>query len=118
MRTSTDIKVTDSNDDLIRQGWTFHARGEEEAAEKSFREAVSADPKNVEALYGLAMVLKSQGRRKDTIEVFNQVLELLENQEGIQSVRSTLLRRLVKAHINQIQTGNWNLESEIWQRKN
>jgi tetratricopeptide (TPR) repeat protein len=105
-------------DELILKGWAFHAEGEQEAAEKSFRTAYEKDANSLEALYGLALVLKSQGRRRDSIKVFEQVIELIENKVMADKVRGTMLRRLAKAHVNELQNGDWNLEAEIWQRKN
>jgi thioredoxin-like negative regulator of GroEL len=112
------ITKNESVDDLIAKGWSFHASAAEEDAEEYFRAACDKDARSIEALYGLALVLKSQGRRKEAVKTFKQLIGLLELQVLSDKVRSTMLRRLAKGHINEIETGDWNLEEEIWQKKN
>jgi tetratricopeptide (TPR) repeat protein len=118
MNTVDKISKNEPVVDLIQKGWSLHAGGEDDAAEESFRKALTVDSNSIEALYGLALTLKSQGRRKDTVQVFEQIVSLLDNRHDQDLVRSNMLRRLAKAHIQQIQSGDWNLEKEIWQTKN
>jgi tetratricopeptide (TPR) repeat protein len=115
-----DPKTIDKNasaSDLVAKGWSNHASGIEEDAEGFFRAAFEKDGRSIEALYGLALVLKSQGRRKEAVKTFKQLIDLLEAQVISDKVRSTMLKRLAKAHVNEIETGDWNLEEEIWQKK-
>lgn len=118
MSAMVNIPKIDSVNDLIQKGWSHHANGEEEAAEESFRTAISADTTSIEALYGLAMTLKSQGRRRDSIQILGQVIDLIDRKQISDPIRSNMLRRLTKAHIHQMESGDWDLEKEIWQRKN
>jgi len=111
------IKKNESVNELIAKGWSYHANGAEEDAENYFRAAAEKDGRSIEAHFGLALVLKSQGRRKEAASTFDQVVALLDKHVISDKGRSTMLRRLAKAHINEIETGDWNLEAEIWQKK-
>lgn len=106
-----------SLDELSRKGWAAHAKGEHSAAEKHFREAIAKHPKAIDAYYGMGLTLKAEGKREEAIDVFNKVLELLN--EGVEETKSRaeMMRRLTTGHINQIEKGDWDLESEIWKKK-
>lgn len=103
--------------DYYRQGWLQHTAGDQEAAEASIRKALALEPDSVDACYVLGLILKSQGRKREAVETFERVLELLMRGLVSDRTRSAMLQRLTKGHINQINTGDWNLEKEIWQRK-
>jgi tetratricopeptide (TPR) repeat protein len=109
-------KASGSTSEFIKQGWEFKTNGKFDDAEASFRKAISADPSSVEAYYGLSLTLKSQDRRQDSIAGFEKVLELIDLGSE-DRVRGEMLRRLALAHINQLRSGDWNLEKEIWKRK-
>ncbi len=109
-------KAPGSTGEFIKKGWEFKASGKFDDAEASFRKAISVDPSSVEAYYGLSLTLKSQDRRQDSIAGFEKVLELIDL--GMEDrVRGEMLRRLALAHINQLRSGDWNLEKEIWKHK-
>ena len=71
-------------------------------------------PNSINAYYGLGLILKVQGRKQESIDAFNKVIELLETDPIEEQARSEMLRRLSKAHINQMTTGDWGLDGEIW----
>jgi tetratricopeptide (TPR) repeat protein len=112
---TTQLKTVD---DFTRQGWVLHSEGKQDAAETSFRQAVSIDPKSIEAYYGLGLVLKAEDRRQDAVQAFQQVLSLLEDGVVADPSRHAMLRRLSMGHINQLKEGDWNLEKEIWKKRN
>jgi tetratricopeptide (TPR) repeat protein len=99
---------SETTEDFFHQGWIQHlSEKDDAAAEESFRRAISLDINNVEAYYGLGLVLKAQGKGQGAIEA-----------GGIKdNVRGEMLRRLTVGHINQLKSGDWGLEEEIWQRK-
>jgi tetratricopeptide (TPR) repeat protein len=103
--------------DYYQQGWTYHTKQEQAAAETALRKALALEPESVDAHYVLGLVLKSQQRGKEAVECFKEVLALLERGLVEDRTRSAMLRRLAKGHINHLETGDWNLEKEIWQRK-
>jgi cytochrome c-type biogenesis protein CcmH/NrfG len=103
-------------EELIAQAWKAHSKKEEDNAEELFRKAYTLDPKSVEAVYGLAMVLKAQERLKEASNLFQQVIQILDEKPARDPNRASMLKRLAMAHLNRIQTGDWNLEKEIWQR--
>jgi tetratricopeptide (TPR) repeat protein len=106
-----------SLDELSRKGWAAHAQGEHSAAERYFREAIAKHPRAVDAYYGMGLTLKAEGKRDDAINTFNKVLELLNEGAEESKSRAEMMRRLTKGHINQMQKGDWDLESEIWKKK-
>jgi len=104
-----------SETEYYEQGWLLHSsRKDEDAAEENFRRAIDFNPKFIDAYFGLGLVLKSQDRRQESIQAFQKVIELLESDPLEDRSRAEMLRRLALAHINQMKSGDWNLEQEIW----
>ena len=103
--------------DFVSQGYTNKASGKFDDAEASFRKAIALDPGSYEAYYALGLALKAQDRRQESSQCFEKVLDLLSNETSIDVARAHMLQRLVKAHINQLRSGDWDLEKEIWQHK-
>jgi len=106
-----------SLDEMSRKGWAAYAQGDHSTATKHFRDAIARHPKAIDAYYGMGLNLKAEGKRDEAIDIFNKVLELLN--EGVEETRSRaeMMRRLTLGHINQIEKGDWDLESEIWKKK-
>jgi len=102
--------------DFILQGYMLKASGKFDDAEANFRKAISLEPASVEAYYALGLVLKAEDRRQDSIMCFEKVLGLIDA-DPKDAGRAHMLQRLVKAHINQLRSGDWDLEKEIWQHK-
>lgn len=101
-----------------REGWRLYgSKGNHDAAEENFRRAISVNPNSVDAYYGLALVLKAQDRRKEAIAMFQKVLDLLNANVVEDRNRAQMLRRLALGHINWLQSGDWNLEREIWKHE-
>lgn len=104
-----------SESEFYERGWLLHSsRKDEDAAEENFRRAIDFNPKFIDAYFGLGLVLKSQDRRQESIQAFQKVMELLESDPLEDRSRAEMLRRLALAHINQMKSGDWNLEKEIW----
>jgi len=104
-------------EDYYRDGWTLHgSKKDEDAAEENFRQAIALNPKSVDAYYGLGLVLKAQDRRQEAIPAFQKVVDLLEANPIEDRIRSQMLRRLSIGQMNQMKTGDWDLEKEIWKR--
>lgn len=103
--------------EFYRQGWALHASGKQDAAEENLRKAIDLEPESVDAYYTLGLTLKAQDRRREAVEAFRKVLSLIEAGVIEHNARSEMVRRLSLGHINQIEQGDWNLEKEIWQRK-
>ena len=112
---SIEVKTAD---DLFRQGWIQHSRDkEEQAAEESFRRAITLDHNKVDAYYGLGLVQKAQGKHREAVDTFQTVVEKIESGMIDDRVRSEMLRRLTLGHINMLKSGDWGLEEEIWQHE-
>lgn len=102
---------------FIRRAWAYHARGQEDRAEADFLRALSIDPRSADALYGLGLVHKAQGRKEEAINTFQKTLELIQSGAVEDRTRSEMLRRLALGHINELSTGDWNLEEMVWHRR-
>lgn len=102
----------------MRRGWAFHSRGLNEQAEVDFRKAISLAPDSVDANYVLGLVLKAQGRKEEAILAFTRTIELLDGGALEDPTRGEMLRRLARAHVNDLTIGDWNLEETIWRHRN
>ena len=104
--------------DYFRQGWMYHTSdGNEIAAEESFRQAIDLNKNYVDAYYGLGLVLKLLNRDQESVEAFQTVINKIEAGAIEDHARAEMLRRLSLGHINQLISGDWGLEEEIWQHK-
>ncbi len=106
-----------STAEFISGGWVLKGEGKLDEAEKAFRQAIDLDPKSVEAYYGLGLALKAQDRRQECVKSFEKVLELIADHQVEDRIRAEMLKRLAQGHINQLLSGDWDLEKEIWKRK-
>jgi lipoprotein NlpI len=103
-------------EEYFNRGMAYYARKQFDQAEKDLSTAVTMNGELVDAFYVLGMVCKSTVKYEDAIRAFETVLELLSKGVVKNPNRVAMLRRLAKGHINEIKTGDWNLEKEIWQR--
>lgn len=100
--------------EYLQRGWLYFSSQQYELAEKDFRRILETDAGHIDALYGLGLVLKVEGKTDKALEAFENILGLLSKIDDPQ--RANILGRLVKGQINQMKTGDWNLEKEVWQR--
>jgi tetratricopeptide (TPR) repeat protein len=108
------MKVETSSD-YLQRGWLYLSSHQLELAAQDFRHILETEAENIEALYGLGLTLKADGKKEPAVESFERILGLLPKIQDSQ--RASVLSRLVKGHINLMKTGDWNLEKEVWQRK-
>jgi tetratricopeptide (TPR) repeat protein len=101
-------------DDYQKRGMAYYARNRNKEAEADLKKAVSMDSNNIDAYYSLGMVLKAMDSKDEAVEAFNQVVKLILAKQGTREVKYDMLRRLALGHINELTTGDWNLEEEIW----
>lgn len=100
------------------EGWALHGSNkDDDAAEENFRHAIAVDPNSADAYFGLGLVLKSQDRRQEAIDSFEKVVDILDNTNQEDVIRTKMLRRLALGHINQMRKGDWDLEKEVWGKK-
>ena len=103
--------------EYYRQGWALHASGKQDAAEENLRKAIELEPDSVDAYFTLGLALKAQDRRRETVQAFQKVLSLISSGAVEHNTRSEMVRRLALGHINQVEKGDWDLEKEIWKKK-
>jgi tetratricopeptide (TPR) repeat protein len=96
------------------RGWLFYSHHEYEKAIADFHHVLNVDQGEIDTWYGLGLSLKSAGSADEAVEAFSKVLGLIRSLKDKQRVN--VLERLVKGQINQIKTGDWNLEKEVWKR--
>ena len=101
----------------MRRGWAYHSRDLEDKAEADFRRALNLDPESVDANYVLGLVLKAKGEINEAVQQFEKTVQLLEAGKLDNKSRTEMLRRLSLGHINELKSGDWDLEREVWRRK-
>jgi Flp pilus assembly protein TadD len=102
----------------MRRGWAFHSRGQDAEAEADFKQAIALAPDSIDANYVLGLVHKAQGRKEEAVSAFKKVVSLLQSDPLEDKARSEMLRRLAIGHINELSLGDWNLEEQIWHKRN
>lgn len=91
-------------------GWGYYGRHQYDDAIKAFQAGLALDNSFLDAHYGLALAYKESGQGLLAVPVFETVIKLAGQLEN--TVRGTMLARLARGHINQIQVGNWHLEAD------
>lgn len=96
------------------RGWLNFSKQNYQKAVEDFRHALEEEKNEIDVWYGLGLSLKASGSIDEAVDAFNKVLGLLRLIKEKQ--RANILERLAKGQINQIKTGDWNLEKEVWKR--
>ena len=104
-----------STAEYLERGWLFYSHQKNEQAEADFRQVLQQEPDNADAWYSLGLALKALGKGPQAIDAFSHVDQTIIGIEDRQ--RAMIVLRLTHGQINQIRTGNWNLENEIWKLK-
>ncbi len=99
----------------LRRGYAYLGIGQYPQAAEDFRKALELDPASVDSVYALGMSLKADGKKEEATTAFLKAIALLDEGAVKDKSRARILRRLALGHVNEIATGNWNLEAEIWQ---
>lgn len=97
--------------EFFERGWRFYSSQEYIRSEADFLKAIELQPEDIDANYGLGMVYQASGNEQKAVQTFEKVIALLENSPGVDSVRSSMLSRFARGHINRIQTGDWHIRS-------
>jgi tetratricopeptide (TPR) repeat protein len=100
--------------EFLARGWLFYARQKFDLAIADFKNAVEKDPKDPDTWYALGLALKGAGSVQQALDTFSKMDPLIADMQDHQ--RATIISRLVHGQINQIKTGNWNLEKEVWEK--
>lgn len=99
--------------DYARRGWLYFSQQKLQQAQSDLEKAVELD-NDIDSLYALGLVYRSQGLDEKALECFNQILTRLS--EITDQQRATMVRRLTLGQVNRIKMGDWNLEKELWKR--
>src|SRR5947209_7335173 len=92
-------------------GWGYYGLRKYDEAVKAFREALSLDRNLTDAHYGLGLTLKESGAHPEAVAEFEAVTKLAPQDKN--SVRGQMLARLAQGHINQINSGDWSLDTDL-----
>ncbi len=104
-----------STDDFLERGWEYYSGKKYELAETDFNLVLQKEPSNVDAWYALGLTLKAMGNLPKALDAFGKIDGVIRQIDDHQ--RATIITRLAHGQINQIKTGNWDLEKEVWKRK-
>lgn len=63
----------------VGQAWRLHRDGDNEGAIRAFDSIISANPENVDALYGLGLAHKAAGNPSEAADAFSRALEKTES---------------------------------------
>ena len=107
------LKV-ETSADYTKRGWMYFSRKQYDLATEDFRHVLTSEASNIDTWYALGLSLKVSGAPSKAVEAFEKVLGLLDQLEDKQ--RANILMRLTHGQINQMKTGDWNLEKEVWKR--
>lgn len=95
------------------RGWLFYAKKDYSRAIDDYNKSLELDPTNIDTLYALGLAYKAQGDATKSVQIFSRLIPLLDTVDD--KMRASLLRRLANGHINQVKTGEWDLEKQTWQ---
>lgn len=101
----------DNADAHARLAWAYYGKGQYPDAARAVERALSLDGDNLEARYALALIHKATGAKLAAIAEFEKAAALAANLED--ATRRQMLQRLIRGHINEINTGDWNLGKHI-----
>jgi tetratricopeptide (TPR) repeat protein len=101
--------------EFLERGWLFYSQKKYESAEADFRFVLQREPENVDALYVLGLTLKAMGKSQQAMDALSRIDDALTRIEDHQ--RAVMVARLAHGLVNQIKTGDWNLEKEVWKSR-
>ena len=101
--------------DFMERGWLFYSHKQYESAVADFRFVLQREPANVDALFALGLTFKIMGNSQQALDAFSRIDDALTMIDDHQ--RAVMIARLAHGHLNQIKTGEWNLEKEVWKSK-
>ena len=110
-----DLMTPQTPEEYANRGWIFYARQNYNKAQSDFEEAIRLDPDLLDAIYALGLTYKGCGQSMKAVECFKKAAEASEYLDNHE--RGRMVRRLAHGHIHEIETGDWNLEKETWQKK-
>lgn len=101
--------------EYLERGWLYYTHQNLEKAISDFQTALEKEPNNIEVLYALGLALKASGATQQALKIFIRIDEVINYVDDRQ--RRTMISRLTHGQINQIRTGDWNLEKEVWEKR-
>jgi len=105
---TTNPKSAEAHSNL---GWGLYGQKQHAEAVKEFETALTLDPGWVDAHYGLGLAHKSAGATAEAIAAFEKVMALAPRLPDV--VRAHMLSRLAHGHVNEIRSGDWDLDKEL-----
>lgn len=88
----------------LGQAWAQHRQGQQREAASSFEQILKASPDHVDALYGLGLVHKAIGSRKDAKKTFERCLEIVRAARNAEPTvdRHLMLERIVRQRLQEL----------------
>ena len=106
--------IPENTMEFASRGWLFFSNQDFDKAIDDFRHVLDEERNDIDTWYGLGLALKAAGFANEAVAAFNSVLSLVRSEKDKQ--RANIISRLATGQINHIQTGDWNLEKEVWKR--
>ncbi len=103
-----------TDDEYLERGWLYYSREKFELAEADIDIVLQREPGNIDAWYALGLTLKAMGNAQGAVDAFSRIDAAIGQIDDHQ--KATIISRLAHGQINQIKTGDWNLEKEVWKK--
>ncbi len=110
-----DLMEPKNPDDFMERGWLYYSQKKYDQAVADFNRVLQDMPYDVDTWYTLGLTFKALGDTQKAVDAFNKIDAIIGGIDDPQ--RAMIVTRLAHGQVNQIKTGNWNLEKEVWQRK-
>ncbi len=101
-------------EDFLERGWLYYSLKNFDLAEADFYTVLRNDPGSIDSWYALGLTLKAMGQGARAVDAFSRIDSMLNEIDDHQ--KAMMVSRLAHGQVNQIKTGDWNLEKEVWKR--
>lgn len=93
-----------SSSENVGQAWLLYRNGQHDTAARGFEQVLNQDPSNIDAHFGLGLVLRTQGNHSASMEHFDQAKRLVADAlvGDPTSDRLEILERMVQQRINEL----------------
>jgi tetratricopeptide (TPR) repeat protein len=95
-------------DQTLLKIWSLYSSEQFQEAERELTVALEQNSDDFELLYAYALVAKKSSTIEKAIEAFRQIVDRTDSIDD--ETRRAMLRRIAAAHINHLESGQWNAD--------
>ncbi len=100
-KTSSRADLTEF-DSRVGQAWSQHNQGHDDVAIEEYHHLLEEWPDHIDANFGLALALKTQGEKGKALEAFSKTRQIVESEMAKatgDTSRYTMLMRMIDQHL-------------------